>query len=190
MIKVKTGGFKRNRASSFAIVKLYPHLTDGQKIAIKDDLKQGSLLDIKCDQLHNPLLNWLTKLYSPTERAFVIPGRGSIPLNEETVYEVMGLARGPIDVPFYIDYDIEEGLVSELFPSDGSRPKLTRVAELLSEYKAADVKFKRLWMGYVTCSFLAPTTDTKLSNKCYPMLVSNSFFILFFLLTADRKSVV
>ena len=29
VIKVKTGGFKRNRASSFAIVKLYPHLTDG-----------------------------------------------------------------------------------------------------------------------------------------------------------------
>lgn len=162
----------RNRASSFGLVKLYPHLEDKQKIMIRDDLKQGTLLDIKCDQLSNALLAWVTKLYCPKDRALIIPGRGSIPLNEQVVYETTGLPRGRLTVPYYVDYNIEDGLVKELFPNDGNRPKLTRVAELLAGYKEADDKFKRLWMVYVTCGFLAPTTGTRISNKVYPMLVS------------------
>ena len=163
---------QRNRASSFAIVKLYPHLTPEQKDAIKDDMKQGSLLDIKCDQLNNSLLAWVTKFYCPKEKALVIPLRGRIPLNEQVVFEMTGLPRGAITVPYYVDYDVEEGLVNELFPEDNNMPKLTRVAEILMQYKEADAKFKRLWMLYVVCSFLAPTTGTRISNKCYPMLVS------------------
>lgn len=182
----------RNRASSFGLVKLYPHLTVDQKDMIRDDLKQGTLLDIKCDQLSNALLAWLTKLYCPKERALIIPGRGSIPLNEQVVYETTGLPRGTLTVPYYVDYNIEEGLVKELFPNDSNRPKLTRVAELLTEYKEADAKFKKLWMVYVTCGFLAPTTGTRISNKVYPMLVSifflpvNMFFILICLILTPK----
>ena len=141
-------------------------------------MQQASLLDIKCDQLSNALLAWLTKLYCPKERAFIIPGRGSIPVNEQVVYEITGLPRGTLTVPYYVDYDIEEDLVKELFPNDTNMPKLTRVAEILTGYKEADSKFKKLWMIYVICGFLAPTTGTRISNKVYPMLVS--IFSLFY----------
>lgn len=81
-------------------------------------------------------------MYCPKERAFVIPGRDRIPLNEKAVYEMMGLPRGSIVVPYHVDYDIEAGFVQELLPKDGNMPKLTRAAEILSNYKACDAKYR------------------------------------------------
>ena len=162
---------------------MYTHLTSDQKTAISVDLDQASMLAIKCDQLHNPLLFWFTKFYNRKDRAFVIPGRGSIPVDEESVYLTMGLPRGPIEVPYHADYDIEADLAPDLFGDDGSRPKFSRVAELLVQYKQADNKFKRLWLAYITSTVLAPTMDTHISNKIYPMLVSCFPFYLFHIIS-------
>jgi hypothetical protein len=46
----------RNRASPTPILKLYDHLTPEQRAAVVS-MGQGSFLDIKCGQLHNPVIN-------------------------------------------------------------------------------------------------------------------------------------
>jgi hypothetical protein len=45
----------RNRAS-FPIVRLYDHLSVGQKKVI-EDMDLGTMLDIKCHVFQNPLIN-------------------------------------------------------------------------------------------------------------------------------------
>ncbi|KAM0854250.1 hypothetical protein ACQ4PT_050545 [Festuca glaucescens] len=51
----------RNRASPLNVIRLYDHLSADQKKAI-EDMDLGTMLDIKCHVLHNPLINWLARL--------------------------------------------------------------------------------------------------------------------------------
>ena len=60
------------------------------------DLK--SLREIKCDHLFSFLSEWLAGLYEPDSREVVVPGRGRIPVNEESVHRVMGVPRGGNDL--------------------------------------------------------------------------------------------
>jgi hypothetical protein len=138
----------------------------------------GSMLDIKCHVLHNPLISWLAPLYDSHSREFVIQGRGRIPLNADSVYRTLGLPRGDIPVVYAMDSVIEARLGPLLFPGHSSTPKITGVFTMLSEMTQYDDIFKQVWMMYLVCTLLAPTTSNKVSNRCYPILVyvlSSSF---------------
>jgi hypothetical protein len=129
-------------------------------------------LDIKCEYLHNTLVAWFVRLYNPERRGFVIPGRGFIPLTELSVHEMLGIPNGSIEVKFEVDYETEDEVAEELFPGEGTRPRITTVATSIIEHRDADDTFKKLWLIYIVSTVLVPTTDTRISNKCYPMLVS------------------
>jgi hypothetical protein len=141
---------------------------------------QGSFLDIKCGHLHNPVINWFVRCYNPARRAFVVPCRGVIPLTEESVHIMTGLPRGQVAVKYYADYNLEADVAARLFPEGTSRPKVSDIGKLLEQYTEADDTFKELWMLYIVSTIVAPTTDTKMSNSCYPMLVIISVFCVFF----------
>ncbi|KAM0875509.1 hypothetical protein ACQ4PT_036735 [Festuca glaucescens] len=132
---------------------------------------QGSFLDIKCEQLHNPLICWFVRCYEPARRAFVVPCRGAIPLIEESVHIMTGLPRGQLEVKYYADYELEAVIAARLFPGGTSRPKVSDLAKMVEQYVGADESFKELWMLFIMSTVVAPTTDNKMSNKCYPMLV-------------------
>ncbi|KAE8820161.1 hypothetical protein D1007_01870 [Hordeum vulgare] len=53
---------------------------------------------------------------------------------------------------------------------DGSRTKITTIATAIINNNNGDASFKKLWLIYIVSTVLAPTTDTRISNKCYPML--------------------
>ncbi|KAM0820969.1 hypothetical protein ACQ4PT_041929 [Festuca glaucescens] len=159
----------RNRASPFPVVRLYDHLSSDQKKSI-EDMDLGSMLDIKCHVLHNPLIRWLAPLYDSHSREFVIPGRGRIPLNADSIYRTLGLPRGDIPVVYAMDSGIEARLGPLLFPGHSSTPKITGVFTMLSEMTQDDDIFKQVWMMYLVCTLLAPTTSNKVSNRCYPIL--------------------
>ena len=129
-------------------------------------------LDIKCEYLHNTLVAWFVRLYKPERRGFVIPGRGFIPLTELSVHEMLGIPNGSIEVKFEVDYETEDEVAEELFPVEGTRPRITTVATSIIEHRDAGDTFKKLWLIYIVSTMLVPTTDTRISNKCYPMLVS------------------
>ncbi|KAE8804374.1 hypothetical protein D1007_19392 [Hordeum vulgare] len=130
----------------------------------------GPFLDIKCGYLHNTVVTWFTRLYHSGRRGFVVPRRGFIPLTEESVHQILGIPRGDIDVKYEADYDNEDEIASCLFPDDGSRPKIITVATTIINNNNVDATFKKLWLIYIVSTVLAPTTDTRISKKCYPML--------------------
>ncbi|KAM0926633.1 hypothetical protein ACQ4PT_003638 [Festuca glaucescens] len=99
----------RNRASPFPVVRLYDHLSSDQRKSI-EDMDLGTMLDIKCHVLHNPLISWLAPLYDSHSREFVIPGCGRIPLNADSIYRTLGLPRGDIPVVYAMDSGIEARL--------------------------------------------------------------------------------
>ena len=105
----------KNRASPYAVTQLYASLTKDQRDAIVD-MGQGSFLNIKCNSLHNPLNSWFVRCYDPKRRAFVVPCRGIIPLTEESVELLTGLPRGPLEVKYHVDGELEEQISSRLFP--------------------------------------------------------------------------
>ncbi|KAE8799706.1 hypothetical protein D1007_24793 [Hordeum vulgare] len=168
--KVPIDGTQRNRASPQAICKLYKHINEDQHAAIRE-MGTGPFLDIKCGYLHNTIVTWFTRLYQRGRRGFVVHRRGFIPLTEESVHKILGIPRGDIDVKYEADYDNEDEIVSCLFPGDSSRPKITTVASKIMNNNNADATFKKLWLIYIVSTVLAPTTDTRISNKCYPILL-------------------
>ena len=85
-------GTERNRASPQAICKLYKHINEDQRAAIRD-MGTGALLDIKCGYLHNTLVTWFTRLYHSGRKGFVVPRRGFIPLTEESVHNILGIPQ-------------------------------------------------------------------------------------------------
>ncbi|KAI5003048.1 hypothetical protein ZWY2020_027698 [Hordeum vulgare] len=167
--QVPIDGIERNRASPQAICELYKHINEDQRAAIRE-MGTGPFLDIKCGYLHKTVVTWFTRLYQPGRRGFVVHRRGFIPLTEESVHKILGIPRGDIDVKYEADYDNEDEIVSCLFPGDSSRPKITTVASKIMNNNNADATFKKLWLIYIVSTVLAPTTDTRISNNCYPML--------------------
>ncbi|KAM0878532.1 hypothetical protein ACQ4PT_034803 [Festuca glaucescens] len=81
-----------------------------------------------------------------------------------------GLPRGQLEVKYYADYDLEADIAARLFLGGSSRPKVSDLARMVDQYEGADDSFKELWMVFIMSTVVAPTTDNKMSNKCYPML--------------------
>ena len=102
----------------------------------------------------------------------VVPGRGRIPVNEESVHRVMGVPRGGNDVPYSLptEADIELGI--EMFGELGHTPKMTDVLDLITSSVNYDEKFKRMWLMLAGNTVIAPTTSNKISPRWYGVLVS------------------
>ena len=160
----------RNRASPFSLVNLYEHLSPDQKEVVVN-MGLGSMLNIRCSTLHNPVINWLAPTYDRFTRESVIPGRGRIPLNADSVYRIMGLPRGGIPVTYCLVSEIDHRLRPAIFPDCAKMPETTKVFNMLKEMTAADEKFKQLWIMYLTSTVLAPTSLNKVSSRCYPIMV-------------------
>ena len=161
----------RNMASPLSLVNLYDHLSPDQKEAV-GNMGLGSMLNIRCSTLHNPVINWLAPTYDRFTRESVIPGRGRIPLNADSVYRIMGLPRGGNGIPvtYGLVSEIEHRLRSAIFPDCAKMSGTTKVFNMLKEM-TADEKFKQLWIMYLTSTVLAPTSLNKVSSRCYPIMV-------------------
>ena len=164
----------RNRASPLSLVNLCEHLSPDQKEVVVN-MGLGSMLNIRCSTLHNPVINWLAPTYDRFTRE--IPGRGRIPLNADSVYRIMGLPRGGIPVTYCLVSEIEHRLRPAIFPDCAKTPETTKVFNMLKEM-TADEKFKQLWIMYLTSTVLAPTSLNKVSGRCYPIMVIAFIFIL------------
>jgi hypothetical protein len=86
-----------------------------------------------------------------------------------------GLPQGQLEVKYYADYELEAVIAARLFPGGTIRPKVFDLAKMVEQYVGADESFKELWMLFIMSIVVAPTTDNKMSNKCYPMLVITFF---------------
>ncbi|KAM0897328.1 hypothetical protein ACQ4PT_022633 [Festuca glaucescens] len=160
---------KRYKASPISLVKLYDFITEDQARAI-EDMELDSLVEIKCYCLNNKLINWFASLYDKNTREFVIPGRGRIPLDEESVYRTLGLPYGTNPVIYCVDREVEASLGALLFPADGNTPTTSRVYQILKDMTDSGDAFKHIFVMYIISTVLSPTTRNRVSNRCYPVM--------------------
>lgn len=57
-----------------------------------------------------------------------------------------GLPRGPLEVKYHQDSELEEQISLRPFPSLGIRLKISSVAQRIVSYEYADDTFKEVWM--------------------------------------------
>ena len=169
----------RNRASQERLTALTDKFTDDQKGAAAE-MGMQALMDVRCKNLVNPVCDWLGEIYDPASREFVIPGRGRLPLNEESVFCTLGVPRGEIKVPYEVNNKIEEMLFARLFPGMASMPNMTFLANSLEAMTTHGEVFKMKLLMYLISAVFAPTTSLRPSNKCFPILVNDPSFLLYF----------
>ncbi|KAM0910875.1 hypothetical protein ACQ4PT_013880 [Festuca glaucescens] len=56
--------------------------------------------------------------------------------------------------------------------ADGTIPLTSRVFEILKDMTEANVAFKHVFVMYVICNILSPTTRNHVSNRCYPVMAN------------------
>ncbi|XBI86544.1 hypothetical protein VPH35_094478 [Triticum aestivum] len=129
-----------------------------------------SMMVVRFTNLVNPVCDWLAEIYEPTSREFVIPGRGSLPLNEDSVFCTLGVPRGHIKFPYEVNNEIEQELFPRLFPGSESMPNTSAVADSLQAMTTHGDVFKMKLLMYLISAVFAPTTSLRPSNKCFPIL--------------------
>ncbi|XP_024310910.1 uncharacterized protein LOC104584887 isoform X1 [Brachypodium distachyon] len=161
----------RNRASPFGLTKLYKHFNAAQKLDIRN-MEFTPFLHINTTKLHNKVTDWLASCYDSSARYLLIPAKGRIPMTEGSVYNALGCPRGELPVPYRVDKDIEARLAPQMFPGvDLSKAPLhSQVNTMLKDMTESGNRFKRLALMYIMSTILAPTTSTRISNRCYPVL--------------------
>ena len=92
----------RNRVSQERMTSLTEGFTDEQKGAAAE-MGMQVLMDVRCKNQVKLVRDWLDEIYDPASREFVIPGRGRLPLNEESVFCTLGVPRGHIKVPYEVN---------------------------------------------------------------------------------------
>ncbi|XBI68440.1 hypothetical protein VPH35_047640 [Triticum aestivum] len=158
-----------NRASQERLTALTDKFSDDQKGAATE-MGMQSMMAVRCTNLVNPVCDWFGEIYDPAAREFVIPGRGRLPLNEESVFCMLGVPRGHIKVPYEVNNEIEEAMFPRLFPGLESMPNTTAVAHSLEAMTTHGDVFKMKLLMYLVSAVFAPTTSLRPSNKCFPIL--------------------
>ncbi|XBI92796.1 hypothetical protein VPH35_029779 [Triticum aestivum] len=132
--RIKEGDEKkkriRNKASQERLTALTDKFTDDQK-GVAAEMGMQSMMAVWCMNLVNPVCDWLAEIYEPTSREFVIPGRGRLSLNEDSVFCTLGVPRGHIKVPYKVNNEIDQELFPRLFPGSESMPNTSAVADSL-----------------------------------------------------------
>ncbi|XBI78407.1 hypothetical protein VPH35_088106 [Triticum aestivum] len=131
-----------------------------------------SMMAVRCTNLVNPVCDWIAEIYEPTSREFVIPGRGRLPLKEDSVFCTLGVPRGHIKVPYEVNNEIEQELFPRLFLGSESMPNTSAVADSLQAMTTHGDVFKMKLLMYLISAIFAPTTSLRPSNKCFPILAN------------------
>jgi hypothetical protein len=154
------------------------HLTDLQKDPVCF-MEFGSMLDIKCTTLHNPLIYLFVKLYNKKTQEFIVPSHDRIPPNEASARRTLGLPIGSVPVPYCTDGRLEHSLALVVFSEDYKTPTTSRVWEILKYMDDDGGIFKLIYVMYLVSTMLSPTTRNHVSNRCYPIMVSSSSLIAY-----------
>jgi hypothetical protein len=153
------------------LVRLYPHITPEQKDLIQM-YDYGGILDIKISKLHPRSCKLLMDSFDSTSCQMVFPGRGSIPITEDYVYEVMGPPSGFLEMVYKRDAPATAFIKEQLGNPTRTQPTVASPEEKLVSMRPGNSKFMRLFITFVVSSVLAPTTGICISPRVYPSMVN------------------
>jgi hypothetical protein len=152
------------------LVRLYPSITDDQMTMIRN-ADYGGLLDIKCSKLQPDLCKFLMESFDSTSCSLVFPGRGSIPITEDSVQKVIGVPRGKLQVSYDLNSDAIKFMREEIGVVGKQQPTIKALEKKLLTMKKADSRYLRLFIIYGMCSVLAPTTGVRISPRIYSSFI-------------------
>src|SRR3954467_2427500 len=109
---------------------------DQKKVVVEMGMR--SMLDVKFANLVNYVCEWLGSIYEPKSREFVIPGRGRLLLDEESIFETLGVPKGTLVVPYRVDSDAQQRLFSQLFLGQDSIQLTSNLAKSIGEMRTSD----------------------------------------------------
>ena len=141
-----------------------------EQVKLVTDADFGGLANIKCSRLYPDLCKYLMQCFNPTTCELVFPGRGSIPVDEESVYQVLGVPWGNKEVTYELNQDSVAYMLRQMGHNNSKQPTFKFLEKKIIERKTADWTYLRLWTVYAMCSVVAPTTGTHISPRIYPSL--------------------
>jgi hypothetical protein len=101
------------------------------------------------------------------------PDRGSIPVTEESVYEVLGVPMGELEVTFKKDPDAISFMREQFGLTKGRhQPTVASLEQRLALMRLANFNFLRFFITYGMSSVLAATTGIRISPRIYPSLIN------------------
>ena len=109
-------------------------------------------------------MNALVDFTNPKSREFVIPSQGRLPLDEDSVFDTLGVPRGHILVPYKVDNVAQERLFQNIFPDHESIPLTSTLATSLGATRSSGDVFKRKCLMLLISTVFAPTTSTRPSD--------------------------
>ena len=130
------------------VVRLYKSMNPSHHAVISDN-GFASFLAIKCSKLQPDLCNFLMASFNPDSCALEFPGRGSIPITDDAVQEVLGCPMGRFPVVYQNDTNATEYVMNVLGFGKGTQPKLTDVKDMLKGIHTGDEIYLMLWVLYV-----------------------------------------
>lgn len=118
------------------------------------------------------MCKFLMESFDLASCCLVFPGRGSIPIGEDSVHHVIGVPRRKIEVLYEINVDAIKFMKEEIGVAGKKQPTIKSLEKKLLTMKKADSKYLRLFITYAMSSVLASTTGVHISPRIYPLLIN------------------
>ena len=115
------------------------------------------------------------KHYDLEKSQIVIPDRGKIPVDAESVRRIWGLPNSGRKVCFEMNPDVIREFNSIFKIEEKNAPTLTSWCKMIVKMNGAcDDNFLQAWLVVAFSCFLAPTTSLSISPRCYTAILHTS----------------
>ena len=117
------------------------------------------------------LSKWLVSCYDDNRSEIIVRGRGSIPVDEDSVHRMFGLPNDGYRVNYEVNQEATDFIIAE-YGLEAGTTDITSWCKIIKDMNgASDDKFLRAWLIVAISTFLCPTTSLSASPKCYPAVM-------------------
>jgi hypothetical protein len=98
--------------------------------------------------------------------------RGKIPVDVQSVVNVMAVPMGNFPVPYKQNIEATSSVLEMMGINNGKQPTVAALEFQLGETYPADAAYLRKFIIYLISSVFSPTTGIYVSPKCYPTVIN------------------
>ncbi|KAM0834084.1 hypothetical protein ACQ4PT_063848 [Festuca glaucescens] len=146
-----------NRSSPMKIVRVCKGMTSKQCALIRG-ADFTAILNMKCSKLIPELCRFLMEHFDPVACVLDFGERGKIPVDVQSVVNVMAVPMGTHPVPYKQNIDATCSVLEMMEINNGRQPTLSEVEKQLDRSYPADDAYLRKFIIFLISSVFAPTT--------------------------------
>jgi hypothetical protein len=153
------------------VVRVCKGMTSKQRTLISE-AEFSAILSMKCSKLIPELCIFLMEHFDPVACVLDFGDRGKIPVDVQSVVNVMEVPMGNFPVPYKQNIEATSSVLEMMGINNGKQPTVAAVELQLGETYPADAAYLRKFIIYLISSVFAPTTGIYVSPKCYPAVIN------------------